>query len=78
MSDKDPDANVLDPAEIQRYSKHMSHETESAVEEALRAFINKVMYRPVNHLKRTQDETLRMRDLESLRRLFELEDEDGD
>ncbi len=65
-------------AEIQRYSKQMTCETEAAVEEALRAFINKVMYRPVNHLKRTQDETQRMRDLESLRRLFELDDEDGD
>ena len=63
-------------AELQRYGKGMTVETESAVEEALRAFINKVMYRPVNLLKATQDESARMRDLDSLRRLFGLDDEE--
>jgi glutamyl-tRNA reductase len=65
-------------AELQRYSKQMSGETEAAVEEALRAFINKIMYRPVNRLKTTQDESARMRDLDSLCRLFDLEDGEED
>ena len=60
--------------ELERQKGRVSAETHHSIETALRTFIQRVMYRPSKQLRLEEEEDLRAVDLDSLRRLFDLDD----
>jgi len=59
--------------ELERQKGKVDDATHRSIEASLQTFIQRVMYRPAKQLRRLEEQRFRESDLDSLRRLFELE-----